>query len=412
MAKTKKSYLPLKTTKDLRRTMGRHYLLARYHRWWGRPLKRPLAWVTSGAPVEILRVFGIYTVYPENYGAVCGTARASLPLCQEAENRGYGQDLCSYARSNLGAVYRPQLAPAGGLPAPDLLVTCNNICGTVLKWYEVLARHYRVPLLIIDTPFVAEDGELPKHAVEYVRGQLLEMVAALERLTGRKFDAASLEKHLLLSREVVELWREIRYLCRSRPSPLNIPDLFLHLAPIVVARGTKGAVAYYRKLLAEVKERVRKGVAAVPGERYRLLWDNIAIWPRLFSFFKTFTEKGACFVVDTYTGGWAVEMYPGEDLLESLARTYTGIFLNQGIDYRARDMIRLIEEFAVDGFVMHSNRSCKPYSLVQEEIRRRVTAATGVPGLLVEADMTDPRAYAEEQVHTRVQAFLEALQSR
>ncbi|MGB9846386.1 MAG: 2-hydroxyacyl-CoA dehydratase, partial [Desulfotomaculales bacterium] len=100
MSEKKKSYLPLKTTKDLRRTMGRHYLLARYHRWWGRPLKRPLAWVTSGAPVEILRVFGIYTVYPENYGAVCGTARASLPLCQEAENRGYGQDLCSYARSN------------------------------------------------------------------------------------------------------------------------------------------------------------------------------------------------------------------------------------------------------------------------------------------------------------------------
>ncbi|MGB9904388.1 MAG: 2-hydroxyacyl-CoA dehydratase [Desulfotomaculales bacterium] len=50
--------------------------------------------------------------------------------------------------------------------------------------------------------------------------------------------------------------------------------------------------------------------------------------------------------------------------------------------------------------------------MVQEEIRRRVTAATGVPGLLVEADMTDPRAYAEEQVRTRVQAFLEALQSR
>jgi|GEM_PF-5372134 len=36
-------------------------------------------------------------------------------------------------------------------------------------------------------------------------------------------------------------------------------------------------------------------------------------------------------------------------------------------------------------------------------------AAAGVPGLLIEADMADPRAYAEEQERTRVQAFLESL---
>lgn len=58
---------------------------------------------------------------------------------------------------------------------------------------------------------------------------------------------------------------------------------------------------------------------------------------------------------------------------------------------------------------MHSNRSCKPYSLVQEEIRRQVMQKTGVPGLLVEADMADPRAYAEEIVRNRVQAFMESL---
>jgi len=408
VSKTKKSYLPLKTTSHLRRTMNKHYLLARYHRWWGRPLKRPLAWVTSGAPVELLRVFNIFTVYPENYGAVCGTARVAQALCQEAENRGYSQDLCSYARSNLGAVHAPQGAPAGGLPAPDLLVACNNICGTVLKWYEELARHYRVPLFVIDTPFVTAAGEPPAHAVRYVQEQFREMIAGLEKLTGRPFRPDVLAKTLAQSQEAVSLWREIRNLCRTRPSPLNIPDMFLHLAPIVVMRGTKEAVGYYRRLLAEAQERVRRGQAAVAGEKHRLLWDNIAIWYRLFSFFKMFSEQGACFVVDTYAGGWTVEILPG-DPLESLARTYTGIFLNQGIDYRAQDMVKLIKEFNVDGFVMHSNRSCKPYSLVQEEIRRRVMAAAGVPGLLIEADMADPRAYAEEQVRTRVQAFLEAL---
>lgn len=207
-------------------------------------------------------------------------------------------------------------------------------------------------LFVIDTPFVTKAGEPPEHAVNYVLDQFREMIAGLERLAGRQFQPGALEKTLSLSQEAVGLWREIRNLCRTRPPPLNIPDMFLHLAPIVVMRGTKEAVGYYRRLLAEVQERVRRGQAAVAGEKHRLLWDNIAIWYRLFGFFKMFSERGACFVVDTYAGGWTVEILPG-DPLESLARTYTGIFLNQGINYRAQNMVKLIKEFGVDGFVMH-----------------------------------------------------------
>jgi len=352
---------------------------------------------------------GIDCVYPENFGAICGARRVAPDLCRAAEAAGYSQDLCSYARSDIGAALRPDLAPMGGLPRPDLLVTCNNICGTVLKWYEVLARRWNVPLFMIDTPFVA--GELEEHAVSYVLAQLRDMIAALERLTGRRLRAAQLHRRIALSNETVRLWGEIRDLCRARPSPLNIPDLFVHMAPIVVLRGTTAAVTHYRKLRHEVMERVRTATAAVPGEKYRLLWDNIAIWYHLHRFFRQFSERGAVFVTDTYTGGWSVAVDAGEPL-SSLARTYTAIFLNRGVAFRARQMIDLIRDFAVDGFVMHANRSCKPYSLVQEEIRRRVMAATGVPGLMVEADMTDARAYDQERVHGQVQAFLETLEAR
>ena len=402
-------YLPLQSTRHLGRTVQRYYFFTRYQRLWGRPLHRPLAWITSGAPVEILRALGIDCVYPENFGAICGARRVAPDLCRVAEAAGYSQDLCSYARAGIGAALRPDLAPMGGLPRPDLLVTCNNICGTVLKWYEVLARRWHVPLFMIDTPFVA--GEPEEHAVSYVRAQLREMIAELERFTGRRLRAGQLRQRIMLSNEAVRLWGEIRGLCRARPSPLNIPDLFVHMAPIVVLRGTTAAVIHYRKLHREVRERVRTGQAAVPGEKYRLLWDNIAIWYQLYRFYQQFSERGAAFVTDTYTGGWSVAVDAGEPL-ESLARTYTAIFLNRGVDFRARQMIDLIRDFGVDGFVMHANRSCKPYSLVQEEIRRRVIAATGVPGLVVEADMTDARAYDQERVRSKVQTFMEALEAR
>lgn len=178
------------------------------------------------------------------------------------------------------------------------------------------------------------------------------------------------------------------------------------MAPIVVLRGSQKGIDFYRKLKDEVKERVELAQGAIENERIRLVWDNIAIWPQLFSFYKMFSEKGACFVTDTYSGGWAVEQAPGSPM-ESMATTYTEVFLNRSPKFRANQLINLIKEYRADGFVMHSNRSCKPYSLVQEVIRKEVMRETGMPGLMIEADMADPRAYAEEPVRNRVQAFLE-----
>lgn len=400
----KRNYRPLRSTDTLKKTMKRYYFLTGYHPYWGKPMGRKIAWVTSGAPVEILRAFKIHPAYPEQYAAIYSTNKATAQLCQVAEAAGYSQDLCSYARSNIGGVLRPDLAPLGGMPRPDLLVACNNICGTVLKWYEVLARHFNVPLLVLDTPYLT--GEMRSQARNYVLEQLKAMVAELEKITGRALDEKELEKQMKFSRETTGLWKEARQACQSRPSPLNAPDLFIHMAPIVVMRGTKAGRDYYRLFRNEVKEREALAQGAVENERIRLVWDNIAIWPKVFSFNKMFTERGACFVTDTYSGGWAMEQAPGTPL-ESLAATYTEVFLNRSPEFRTKQLVQLIRDYQADGFVMHSNRSCKPYSLVQEVIRRRVMMETGVPGLMIEADMADPRAYAEEPIRNRVQAFLE-----
>lgn len=389
----------------MNRILTRHYLGARY-RLLLHPLDRPpLAWVTSGAPVEILRALGVVCVYPENYAALVAARKQGAALCQVAEDSGYSRDLCSYARIHLGSVLEPGRAPLGGLPRPDLLVACNNICGTVVKWYQELSRLLEVPLFVLDTPFLYGDEQ--EQAVAYVRAQLEEMVDWLEGVTGRRLDPGRLQRTVTLAARATCLWEEIRQLGRHRPSPLNVPDLFVTMGPVVTARGTPQAVAFYRRLLAELQERVRQGVAAVPGEKLRLLWDNIAIWYRLYRFFQPFVERGACFVVDTYTAGWSVRL-EGGDPLESLARAYTTVFLNLGAGTRIRDITRMVEDYRVDGVVMHHNRSCKPYSGIQP-VLARMLADRGIPVLLVEADMADSRSYAEESIRNRVEAFLERL---
>ena len=399
----KRRFKKLNTGKQLNQLMTRHYGLARYER-----LTRPMAYVTSGAPVEILRAMGFAIMYPENYAALCGARRVAVDLCQVAESHGYSQDLCSYARTHLGSVFQPKSAPMKALPRPSLLLCCNNICGTVLKWFQAVADIYDVPLFVLDAPFVHH--QLEEHAVAYVATQLEDLIRFLEKRFRKRFSERRLRDVVGLSNETVKLWREIREMCKTRPSPLNAPDLFVNMAPIVVLRGTKAAVDFYRLLRDEVRERVESGVGAIDNERYRLLWDNIAIWHRIYRFFRYFVDRDACFVVDTYTGAWSGEVEDGE-LLESLARAYSAILLNVDYEQRAEQMIDLIREFGVDGFVMHSNRSCKPYSLGQYEVKRIVSERTGVPGLIIETDMCDSRAYADAPIKTRIQAFMEVVGS-
>jgi benzoyl-CoA reductase/2-hydroxyglutaryl-CoA dehydratase subunit BcrC/BadD/HgdB len=384
--------------------MQRHYTSARYLR-----LGRPLAWVTSGAPVEILRAMGVVAVYPENYGALCGARKQAVPLCQAAEAHRYSADLCSYARSHLGSMFDSSSAPMRGLPRPDLLICCNNICGTVVKWYEAIAGHYNVPLFVLDTPFIHDS--FPQQMHSYVRGQLEEMIRFLERTTGRRLELPRLEAVIHLANQAVQLWGEVRALCKAQPSPLNAPDLFVNMAPIVVLRGERGAIRFYEHLRAEVEERVHNGVGAVPEEKHRLLWDNIAIWHHLYRFYNYFVDYGACFAVDTYTGGWSHSVPPG-DPLGGIAQAYATVFLNQSLERRVDLMASLISEYNVDGFVMHCNRSCKPYSLGQYAIKRVLSERTGVPGLIIESDMCDSRTFAREAVRTRIQAFMEGLASR
>jgi len=367
------------------------------------------AWLTSGAPVEIPLAMGILPQYPENYGALCGARRVGVELCEKAEERGYSPDLCSYARSSLGALHAPELAPLRGLPRPDVVIACNNICGTVTKWWEHLAHELEVPLFLLDTPFDDDPlGRRPDHLLRYATRQVEELCAFLEQHTGRRFDEARFRRVAERSSETIRLWNQCLDLCTAHPSPLNAADRFLCMAPVVTLRGTRAALSFYRALLGEVARRVERGEGAVRSERRRLLWDNIAIWYTIYAFFNRFAEAGVSFPVDTYTGAWSGTV-ADEDPATGVARVYSRIYLNLGLEARIAIMERMIARFDCDGFVLHSNRSCKPYSLGQLHVKEELQRRTGRPGLVIEADMVDSRHYDETRVGAQVASFLEVL---
>jgi len=377
---------------------------------------KKIAWVTSGGPVEFLIAMDIIPLYPEQYGAIAGSAKDSTRLCQVAEAHGYGQDLCAYARTSFGSIFSPdpptplsEIDGKGGLAKPDMLICGNNICGTVLKWYQDVSRIYNIPMFLFDTPPL--NGEkIPKHYLEYTISQLQLYIEFLEKLMGKRMEEETMLETMSNSRQAVELWTEILELGKCKPSPLNCADRFLLMAPVVAQRGLIETVTSYEAVLAEVQQRVDNGKGAITvDETYRLLFDNIPIWFNLYDFFNKLAEKSVVFPVDTYTQAWSTEFVETGDMLHDAAVMYSNIYLNKTLQHKIDLIKNLSIEYNCNGILYHSMRSCKRYSLGQPITRREITAKTGIPGVLIEGDMCDERNFSEEQAWTRIEALLEII---
>ncbi len=396
---------PLRIGAYTQQMIAKHYLEGRYVNG-----VKPVAWVTSGAPIEILKALGYYILYPENHGALCGARKVAQEISEEAERDGYSIDICSYARTDIGTALSGK-TPVGKLPKPDLLLCCTNICQTVLYWYRVLADYYEVPLIVIDTPFVYEEAN--DHDIKYVKRQLESSIEVSEGIAGRSLNFKRLKEVVRASKDAADLWLQCLKANRRKPAPISVFDQFIHMAPIVEKRGDPETVDFYARMLAEINRRVENGVGAVKHERKRVLWDNLPIWYRIRFLSESLAEHGVAVVASTYTNAWG-ELAPLMDVerpVESMAKTYTYPILNRGTGHKLRTMESMIKAYSLNGAILHSDRSCKPYSIGQMDQRLKLLNERGIPALLLEADHNDPRAFAGEQAVSRLKAFVEMMEA-
>ncbi|TET08041.1 MAG: 2-hydroxyacyl-CoA dehydratase [Candidatus Thorarchaeota archaeon] len=367
-----------------------------------------LAWVTSGFPVEIPIAMNLGVVYPEQAGAIIGAQKIGPEVSGYAEDLGYSQELCSYARVSIGSTEKPDKVPMGALPTPQILLAGNNICGTVLKWYDAISEMTGAPVFLLDTPPI-ENQQLP-HNQEYVRRGVERLIEFIGTRFNRTIEEDRIKEVAELSSRATKLWIRALEACKNKPSPLNCADRFLMMAPVVSSRGTEHCVEFYESVVTEVEERAKNGIGAIRDEKVRLLWDNIPPWHHL-RFFNILASRGVVFPADTYTHAWTGNMV-GTDtpsIIDEVVETYSKVYLNMGLDAKVDKMCKLITDYDLDGFVMFSVRSCKRYSLGQLVSKELVTERTGIPGVIIEGDMVDSNVYNEAQIETRVDALLEML---
>ena len=367
---------------------------------------KKIVYVNVFSPAELFYAMDVIPVYPENHSVFLQAKRMTEEVTKFSEKEGYLPDICSYALCDLGSTYS-RINQVGSLPKPDLLYTSNCQCATMTKWFEVLSRYYKVPLYLLDVPLQGNKG-FDSNAYEYVKKQMEELVIFLEGITEKPLDRDRLKEILQISGETCGDWKDILDSAASIPSPLTVFDQFIAMAPIVSQRGSLVALEFYKKLKSEINERVRSKIGAVSNERYRLYWDNLPIWRELRWLSDLLASFGACLSATIYTLPWTNLAVDQEKPLENWALQYL-VYFDWYLERRVKLILDLKEKYALNGFVYHSNRSCKMLSLATQEIKKAVTEVTGIPGLILDADHGDPRFYSLKQIHYQLETYFEVL---
>jgi len=386
---------------------------------------RPVAWCSAFAPAELLVALGVVPVYPENHAAMLGALSADRDPDQPyargaiaaAEGVGLASPrLCSYALADLGVLEGGSASPIAGLPDPDLFYACDSQCAVVARWGDEVQRFMRatrgreIPHYVLRAPPLTRAEAHTADELAGFSAQMRAHAAAIGERFGTRLDEDRLRAVVAESAAANRLWQRCLETARHRPTPWTNLDAFTAMAPIVVARGTPECTDFYRRLLAELEQRVCDGVAAVPGERVRLLWDAIPIWPRKNWLARFAAERGVAFVASTYTHSWWFD-FEVERPFATLVERYAWNTMNRSGRWVLDWTLGLVRDYACDGIVAHWNRSC---GIWNSYVKRRVPgyAAAGVPCTVVAADMVDARAFDESAVARQLDAFIGGLVPR
>jgi benzoyl-CoA reductase subunit B len=378
-----------------------------------------------GNLTELIRSFGALPVLPEINALQSGMRKLSGDYIAEAERAGHSEDVCTYVKCDIGMLRSGNLGPSGTkLPKPDLLLLSYTGCYTFMKWFELLREEYDCPVVFFHVPYQGDGVLEPEHRRYMLRQLQEQVIPALERATGRKYDEDTLRHSLGLAAEAEDDLVAVLQAGKRRPSPIDgYFGTVYYVGPMFSAfRGTPEGVEYYRTLRREVEDRAAAGLGPITpdgplnDQRYRLVVEGPPNWTSFRDFWKMFSDEGAVVVASTYAkvGGtydFGFRHNPA-DPLGTLADYCSGCYTNLNLPARVDMLARYIEEYQADGFLINSVKSCNSFSAGQLLILREVEKRTGMPGAFIESDLVDPRYFSAANIKNRLESYFQMIDAR
>jgi benzoyl-CoA reductase subunit B len=319
--------------------------LRAYQREWFAQLREQVfeqgrPYVIGGAlvPHEIFEALDLPFITDVWYSGLVAARRQSAYYSTFLANQGYHEGLSRYGALALAVLLDEDNPdkPWGGLPKPALVVTGANDRGA-----DVLARYADAVRIPLEMPALSrpvlnwwemsrwewEDLDQTDR-IDVMLEQVKDLVAAAERIAGKKLDVDRLREIVDRVNRQEEFFDEVRtIIATAEKLPARLGEVMGQTMGIQWHRGTEWAFNQARAFRDEVKHRADNHMWVCPNEQYRLMYVGAGLWQNL-DFFTEFEEKyGAVFVRSNYlsiaSDGYL--RYGTRDPLRCLASRYVTI---------------------------------------------------------------------------------------
>ncbi|MFC1994374.1 2-hydroxyacyl-CoA dehydratase subunit D [Chloroflexota bacterium] len=379
-----------------------------------------VAWCIEQAPFELLRAMDISFVHLGNYAVRTSTRHAENQFKAASEAQGFLPEICTYARITAGLALLDKSGseienPEFLIPRPDLIIGTASVCQNMGNWYEAISKLYDVPVFCLDIPIPYDKSNLNRD-IDFMKSQINDLIGFLEMVSGHSLDWDRWREKMSLIRKASELRHQISIMGKNIPAPISYFDLLSSMGVFNILRGTQESVDYFTQLKDEVEDRVARGIGCIPDEKYRLAWDGLCMWYKIGDFSEKLASHRAVAVAGPYTHHalyYEVDWIDPEYPLDTLAAAFyvKPQHTRHLLDDRINHMLRMIENYHLNGLIVHSSRTCRPWSIGEHDIIDAVKQTLGIPCLMIDADHADPAYYNDYQVDSDLESFLEILEA-
>lgn len=357
------------------------------------------------------KVVGMYCVFSPSEIALaadaipvtlCGTTQEPI----EAAEKELPRNLCPLIKSSYG-FGKTETCPY--FYFSDVLLA-ETTCDGKKKMYELMGE--MKPMHIMNLPQTADDED----SLEFWKREMAKFKEYLEE----QFEVEITDEKLrdaikLMNRERMAM-KNLHKLNAHKPAPLSGMDMMAAQWLKGFNVDKKAGIELIERLIAEIEERMEKGIYAYDENAPRILLTGCPIGSGgAEKVLKALEDAGASVVaMENCTGYKGLDVMVDEDIntdpLLALAEKYLSTPCSCMTNNEGRlDVIkRLSEEYHVDGVVDLTYQACHTYAVESFTVKKYVQDELNLPFMQIETDYSDSDT---GQIKTRIEAFLETLQA-
>jgi len=357
-------------------------------------------------PPEIFYAMDIVPLFAEFCSLHINFFSDTQEFLSMAADHGMPPEICSAHRIT------DSLVRSGAFPRVDSYAYSNQVCDNTHKGGEMMAAHHGTPAYFVDRPYTVTSAASMSYFKEELRG----LISFLEVQTGRKMDYDRLQEVVRLSYQGAQLCQQINELRKVVPSPMPAEGAFYPCGVYWSQAGSPEAVSCLEQLRDELKERVAKGIGAVPKERFRILYPFVyPFWDMelLALMEKRYAAVATPDVMQRWGGEWLIDP---SDPIGNLARKSTvqsAVYQLHGpAQPWVEDAVQMGREFRADGAIFVAHIGCRQGCAAIRPVKEELQSRLGIPTVIINGDLFDNTFVSRNEVMDKLDGFFEMLEDR